>query len=180
MADLIVSTHQFPLDSRVGPICADQPSAGMMLSGAGSERLNCALLYGLVRMCLRYPNARLAVLERLVRDRNNCAAALLDSARDFGLLEHSPDQPACIASCQALQAAKAVIESTLVKRGIKPGSDAMSSKVESIINKVRSCLVAARQEFEDKPHAAVDDPVGCGHFAPLVMDCMLQHLQPYL
>lgn len=132
-------------------------------------------------MCLRYPIARLAVLERLVRDGNNCAAALLDCARDFGLMEQSSQsQPNCVETCQALHAAKAVIESILAKNGIKPGSEVMKGKVEHILSKVQYCLTKARQEFEDKPHATSSDDFGCSHFAPLVMDCMLQHLLPYL
>lgn len=138
------------------------------------------LVQGWSVMCLRYPNARLAVLERLVQRSDGCAAALLDCARDFELVDHSSSsQPACAESCHALHAARVVIESILAKKGIEPGSELMSGKVEQIVDKVQSCLVEARQEFEDKPHA-VDDHIGCSRFAPLVMDCMLQHLQPYL
>lgn len=132
-------------------------------------------------MCLRYPNARLSMLERLTRGGDNCYAALHACSRDFGLIERTSQAASeCHETCAALQAAKFVTEAVLEKAGIKPDSEAMQQKSRHILGKIQSCLAAASNEFEDKPHNEAGTNARCAQLAPLVIDCMLQHLQPYL
>jgi hypothetical protein len=119
---------------------------------------------------LRYPAARLALLNRLLSS-GDCVSAFVDSAVEFGLAQ--PEELSGFSSGADGCAAFAIAEAILRLR--TPVSDKLSKQLKDEIEQYQ------RQKNQNHICAIGDDPsmIGCSGMAPVVMDFLLQLLEPY-
>lgn len=137
------------------------------------------------KMCLRYPHARLSMLTRLSKSQEGCFGAFSDCANQYGLPVDINQNTGvtCASSCEALQSARAIAHSVLTRCGFEQGSDGLQKKLDEVTANIESCLRNCNNLVRDEPHQSSEQPnatMSCRFVAPLVMDCLLQQLEPYI
>jgi hypothetical protein len=124
------------------------------------------------------------MLNRLAQAKEGCFNALSGCAYEYGLLLDEPqaEQKTCLDSCQALQAARGIAESVLENRSYPKSSEKLQNKVEEVMAGVAHCVRNCNSQFTDREHCGEEEAgiTSCRLLAPLVMDCLLQQLQPYI
>jgi hypothetical protein len=137
-------------------------------------------------MPLKFPQVRLMVYDSLVNDGKGCVQALVSCAHELGLIGGTKlttlRLPIETPDCGSLFAAQHVLEQCLSERGycLNNGDrqladrlwDNVKRKVETY--KQKTSLEHARQAGKEA------STIECSHMAPIVMDYLLQELQPYI
>ena len=121
---------------------------------------------------LRYPHARLALVNRLL-NQDDCTQAFAATAKEFGLRcdEDITDVHEHVSrgNCGSMAAAKRVLQQTLPE------------DCEQLWQQLCTRVEDYKRELpQEHCHGDEKDTIGCTGMAPVVMDLMLQLIMPYL
>ncbi|MBY0357288.1 MAG: hypothetical protein K2W82_04735 [Candidatus Obscuribacterales bacterium] len=136
-------------------------------------------------MGLYFPNARLLVYNHLLESKNDCYGAMVNAARDLGLLKNArpedfkqgesikPD------SCGALQAARQILDYSLTNHSPNAQHSAKN------VNKIWSDIAKQVEQYKTTMVSRCEEPnksekLICAQLPPIVLDILLQHLMPHL
>lgn len=137
-------------------------------------------------MSLKFPHVRLQVYDSLVNQRLGCGGSIVKCANELGLVNEEQSStfklPVETVRCGSIGAAEQVLRQCLLERGYCNGNGD-----QYIADQLWRDLQSAIESYERDNSAAVDQCAGqlesaveCSHIAPVVMDYLLQKLQPYL
>lgn len=131
---------------------------------------------------LKFPHARLMVYEALVHRRLGCVQSIISCAHEMGLLAadrlRELKLPVDSTGCGSLFAAEQVVHQCLADRNCSDQS--LATRLWSEIKNAIELYKAQSQLVHDHNAGSGASVVECSHMAPVVMDLVLQHLQPYV
>jgi hypothetical protein len=131
---------------------------------------------------LKFPQVRLMVYDALIERRIGCVQAIVSCAHNLGLIAtdrlRDLKLPIDAAGCGSLFAAEQVLYQCLADKG---GAD--KSLAEQLWSDVKRSVELYKEQTQlvhDRKAGDVTPAVECSHMAPIVMDLLVQKLQPYV